>query len=203
MIVNTIENNIDLREGIARLSSFLNRQQNIDECLSELASILADVLKVDECSIIKVEKELNNNNMITLQNHIISAPIKVEDRVIAVIYAYSFNKRIFTEEDLQILEVLAFVISQSIQIMKLKGLLNSKYTMCIAEREAKKSMESTVALAIYEPERLAKLLAKTFYKEMVRAGFGPNHIINAASEIISLLNNNLNRCKKRLKNTNT
>ncbi|RMD51913.1 MAG: GAF domain-containing protein, partial [Nitrospirae bacterium] len=58
-------------------------------------------------------------------------------------------------------------------------------------------------LAIYEPERLAKLLAKTFYKEMVRAGFGPNHIINAASEIISLLNNNLNRCKKRLKNTNT
>lgn len=37
------------------------------------------------------------------------------------------------------------------------------------------------------PGSAAKILAKTFYNEMSKAGFGADHIITTATEILSLL----------------
>jgi hypothetical protein len=48
-----------------------------------------------------------------------------------------------------------------------------------------------------EPGKVAKLLAKTFYHEMARAGFGPDHMLTTATEILSLLNEKLDKHKNR------
>jgi hypothetical protein len=53
------------------------------------------------------------------------------------------------------------------------------------------------------PDQVAKILAKSFYKEMTRAGFGPSQIVNAASEIIEQLSGSLNRHSKRMERENT
>jgi hypothetical protein len=48
-----------------------------------------------------------------------------------------------------------------------------------------------------DPGKVAKLLAKTFYHEMARAGFGPDHMITTATEILSLLSERLDKHKDR------
>ena len=45
---------------------------------------------------------------------------------------------------------------------------------------------------------MANILAKSFFKEMTRAGFGSSQIVNAASEIIAQLSGSLNRHSRRL-----
>jgi len=55
-----------------------------------------------------------------------------------------------------------------------------------------------VALSLSKaPGKVAKLLAKTFYHEMVKAGFGPDHMITTATEILSLLSKRLDKHKVR------
>ena len=46
--------------------------------------------------------------------------------------------------------------------------------------------------------KVAKLLAKTFYHEMSMAGFGPDHMITTATEIISLLSEKLQKHRDRM-----
>lgn len=57
---------------------------------------------------------------------------------------------------------------------------------------------SMIALSAQDPEKLSKMLAKAFYKEMRHCGFTPNQVIHAAGEIISELTGSLNRHKRRL-----
>ena len=55
-----------------------------------------------------------------------------------------------------------------------------------------------VDVFIPNPEKVSKLLAKSFYKEMSKLGFQANHIIYAASEIITQLSISLEKHKKRI-----
>jgi hypothetical protein len=45
----------------------------------------------------------------------------------------------------------------------------------------------------------ARILAKTFYAEMSKAEFGPDHMLITATEIISLLSYKVKLHKERLK----
>ncbi len=45
-----------------------------------------------------------------------------------------------------------------------------------------------VVTSLTAPSRVARLLAVSFYKELARAGFSPNHIMNAAAEILACIN---------------
>jgi hypothetical protein len=51
------------------------------------------------------------------------------------------------------------------------------------------------------PARVAKMLAKSFFKDMAAAGFEPGQIIDAASEIITLVSTDIARYKKRIART--
>jgi hypothetical protein len=51
---------------------------------------------------------------------------------------------------------------------------------------------------VQNPDQVAKILAKSFYKEMTRAGFGSSQIVNAATEIIAQLSGSLHRHSKRM-----
>ena len=48
------------------------------------------------------------------------------------------------------------------------------------------------------PTLLAKLVAKSFFRELTKSGFGPNQIIEIATEVLNLLHNTLNKHKQRL-----
>jgi len=45
-----------------------------------------------------------------------------------------------------------------------------------------------VVTSLKNPSKVARLLAVSFYNELARAGFSPNHIMNAAAEILACIN---------------
>lgn len=239
---------------LVNITDFLEKHVNLDECLNELASMLADILQVKNCSIMLLEEKRNSHenrfrvfanfgylpgsvfcrivkidegianyvvrtgnallvndilkspfssmarhvNNTDTERSFISVPISVNDRIIGIINISSTqNGSILSHEDLSYVKILALTIGKSIYIIHLKNLLNSRYAQVALINEAKNKIGNVSLCALQEPRKVAKILAKTFYTEMTKAGFGPDHIIDASTEIISLLSKSLRRHKKR------
>jgi len=129
---------------------------------------------------------------------LISAPIILNKKVIGVIHVNTpKGKHIYDLEDLNLLNIVAMLVSKSIQVIQVQKLMQSQYTIFAMAKRNKEELSSIAATARQDLDKVSKLLAKTFYREMSKAGFGPDHIISAASEIISLLNESVVRHKKR------
>jgi GAF domain-containing protein len=128
---------------------------------------------------------------------LISAPILIDGKIVGVINATNPRSRAaFNLDDLNLLEVGALFIGKSIQVVQLQGVLNSRFAQMALAQEAQNTVGGTVAAMSQNPNQIAKILAKSFFKEMVRAGFSASQIIHAASEIITQLNDNLGRLKR-------
>lgn len=130
---------------------------------------------------------------------LISAPILIDGRIIGVINATNPKTRAaFNMDDLNLLEVAALFIGKSVQVLQLQGVLNSRFAQMALAQEAQSMVGGAMAAMSQNPNQLAKILAKSFFKEMTRAGFSATQIIHAASEIITQLNDNLGKHSKRL-----
>ena len=129
---------------------------------------------------------------------LISSPITINKRMVGVINVSGhLSGEAYTPVDVNLLEVLALYIGKSIQAIQLQGILNSRFVQLALVQEAENTLGSYKAV-LQDPDLVAKILAKSFYKEMVRAGFGTGHIINTASEIIAQLSTGLQRHNKRM-----
>ena len=131
---------------------------------------------------------------------LVSSPIPINRRIVGVVNVSSHARGdVFNEADLNLLEVIALFIGKSIQAIQLQNILNSRFAQLALLQEAEKNLEPLgVGAAVQNPDQVAKILAKSFYKEMTRAGLGSSQIISAASEIISQLSGSLQRHNKRL-----
>lgn len=144
------------------------------------------------------KSEYANNASRTSQRNggFISTPIVIGERVIGVININSpIDNRIFGTNDLELATILSLFIAKSIQTLHLQNLLKSKFAIAALAKE-ESVQRSTSGTFTQEPEKVAKILAKGFYNDMKRAGMSPNHILNAATEIIDLLHSTLERHKK-------
>jgi GAF domain-containing protein len=158
--------------------------------------LVADITQSD---FIKVARRLTQG-----AKSLISAPLLIDGKIIGVINATNpKTRRAFTMDDLNLLEVAALFIGKSIQVVQLQGVLNSRFAQMALAQEARgaggtvgSTVGDAVAAMSQNPNQLAKILAKSFFKEMVRAGFSASQIIHAASEIITQLNENLGRLKR-------
>jgi L-methionine (R)-S-oxide reductase len=138
----------------------------------------------------------------------LSAPILVSDRVIGVINVSLPEEKVcFSELDLEILELFARQAAQSVQILHLQGMLKSRFVAMAVTQE----LEAILAGDLYHgetdlfeiavhphPPKLAKIVAKAFFKELTRAGFGARQVIEIATEVLNLLQNTLDKHKHRL-----
>jgi L-methionine (R)-S-oxide reductase len=130
---------------------------------------------------------------------LVSAPILIDARIIGVINATDPKTRpAFTLDDLNLLDVAALFIGKSVQVQQLQGLLNSRFAQMALAQEAQTMVGGAMAAMSQNPNQMAKILAKSFFKEMTRAGFSATQIIHAASEIITQLNASLGKHSKRL-----
>lgn len=131
---------------------------------------------------------------------LISSPILVNGKIVGVVNVNTpEHGDTFNLDDLQLLDVVALFVGKSIQVVQLQNLLNSRFAQIAAVQEAQKEIGGVMASVSHDPDKLAKILAKSFFKEMNKAGFTPNQIINVASEIISLLSENLRKHSRRVK----
>lgn len=134
---------------------------------------------------------------------VIAAPVTVHHALVGVVtVSLPRDSRDFSHDDLSLLIIVALFIGKSIQVAQLQALLKSRFARhalsdADADGGARTGIDSVLSGAVENPERVARLLAKSFYRELAQAGFGPRHIINAATEIIGLINTHLGRHRER------
>lgn len=130
---------------------------------------------------------------------LMSAPISVNRKPIGVInLSEPRSGKPFTQADLALLEIVAFFVGKSIQVVQLQNLLNSRFAQIALAQDAEKAIGGVMLSTAYDTDKMAKIVAKSFFREMTQAGFGSSQIIQAASEIISQLSSSLHKYSKRL-----
>jgi len=130
---------------------------------------------------------------------LLCSPIGVDGRTIGVInISGHLDGRRFNRHDLNLLEVVALFVGKAIQVVQLQNVLKSRFAQLALMQFAERDIASALAGAVQNPDQVARILAKSFYKEMTRAGFGSSQIINAASEIVGQLSGSLSRHSKRI-----
>ena len=126
---------------------------------------------------------------------LLSAPVRHAGAVIGILNVSAHRTgRVFDMDDLQLLEVVSLLVGKAIQIRQLQGLLNSRFAQLALLELAEKDLGQ----ALPNPDQVARIVARSFYKEMNRVGLGPRQIVNAASEIIEQLSSSLVRHSRRL-----
>ena len=130
---------------------------------------------------------------------LISTPIVLRRNIVGVINVSDpKTKRPFNLDDLHLLDVVSLFVGKSVQVAQLQSILNSRFAQIALAQEAKSTIGDAMPTVTDNPNQLAKILAKSFFKEMSKAGFSATQIIHAASEIINLLNSTLSKHSKRM-----
>lgn len=107
------------------------------------------------------------------------------------------DKQRFDEHDLKLLRIFAAFITRAVEADRLQKLVSSPFARMTLKRSTDQTIGDIVAQSIQNPSQLSKLLARSFYREMTRAGFDFNQIIGAATEIISELASNVRKHSDR------
>jgi len=116
---------------------------------------------------------------------LISAPIRIDGRVVGVINAANgAGAPAFDDAALALLETTALFLGQALQLRQLRHLLGSRFAQQAVQGEEER-------LAYRNPDEVARILARSFFREMTRAGFGSAQVVAAATELIGQLNRDL------------
>ncbi|TWI62185.1 hypothetical protein IP91_04294 [Pseudoduganella lurida] len=99
----------------------------------------------------------------------------------------------FDGDDLQLFSIVTPVIGKSLQVLQLQGLLKSRFTQIALSRSDDPTIGQIVQGGAQNPNGIARILARAFYREMTNAGFDFNQILHAASEVISELTASLRK----------
>lgn len=132
-------------------------------------------------------------------NSLMSAPIFSGDQAIGAInVSIPIEKCSFDGGDLEILRLFASLVGQSVYTAQLQTILRSKFVqMAVISDFAERQVPASVALHP-NPTKLAKIVAKSFFRELTQAGFSTNQIIEIATEVLNLLQDSLGKYKQRL-----
>jgi GAF domain-containing protein len=135
---------------------------------------------------------------------LVSVPIAVDGRVVGVININSpQDDRAFDDADVDLLAVFALFVGKSIYTFQLQKILQSRFVQMALERESaqekqdQQGQQTRPTQVNTDPGRLAKIVAKTLYRELTAGGFNASQIIGVTSEVINLLQENLDKHKRR------
>jgi len=133
-----------------------------------------------------------------LRRSLMLAPVSIDGKIVGMVNAgASQGKPAFTRADLHLLDVIALFIGKTVQVQQLQTILNSRFAQLALLREVESRVDGRLGAAYQPPDQVARILARSLFKEMTRAGLDAKQIIAAASEIIGQLNNKLERHSKR------
>lgn len=128
----------------------------------------------------------------------ICTPIVINRKVIGVLNVSNpLDIRSYDYSDLNLSVFVALLVGKSVQVNQLQSLLKSKFAQLALAGEARQMISGAVSTSAIESDKVVKMLAKTFYKEMTKAGFHWDQIVSAATEILGLLNESLDRHNRR------
>lgn len=105
--------------------------------------------------------------------------------------------------DLALLDALAAQLGMAVETLHLRQLLASRYaTIALSRNGQDESAEAgardvSVLSAVTHPEKVARIIARSFYKDLRKAGFETKQILVVATELIDSLNAALRRTKAK------
>lgn len=150
------------------------------------ALLVADIRESEFASFARRGSELGSS--------LVCAPIQVEGRIVGVINAANGKgAAAFDETALCLLQIMASFLGSYLQGRHLRHLLGSRFAQLALLQEAGAAPPESSRLAYRNPEQVARILARSFFREMHRAGFGSVQILSAASELIGQLNHDIQR----------
>jgi L-methionine (R)-S-oxide reductase len=129
----------------------------------------------------------------------LACPLPLAGRPAGVLnISLPIERNSFSAADQANAELAALLVGRAIQVGRLNRMLDSRFAQMAFTLEGATDACSVISLSTHDPDKVAKMLARGFYREMRHCGFTPNQVIHAAGEIISELTSSLNRHKKRL-----
>lgn len=194
----------DLASELQRLANLSESPGCLDSHLRELTGAAARLLGAEHCVIVL----LSGNDAAAdpapdsaaptgAADSVLSAPIRVSGRVIGAVRLSGVRGRPgFDHEDRWMLEIVTVYIGQSLQSVQLQKLLQSRFAQLALVQSVDEAVGRMLA-GVPDPARMVTILARSFYREMKKVGFGANEIIAAASQIISELSASLKRHARR------
>jgi hypothetical protein len=123
---------------------------------------------------------------------LICAPISIEGRHVGVINAANGRDAApFDEAALCLLQIVALFLSKYLQVRHQQHLLDSRFAQLALLQETEQPPPAAARQAYRNPGEVAKILARSFFRELQRAGFGSAQVLAAASELIGQLNQDI------------
>lgn len=123
----------------------------------------------------------------------ITFPIVLNKRIVGVVNVNTpSDHRIFNQKDLELASILSLFIAKSIQKLYLQNALKSHFVLAAVAKEKDGNASTQV---VQEPQKLVKLLAKSFFNDMKHIGLEDDHILSAATELIDLLSKGIKQKK--------
>ncbi len=129
----------------------------------------------------------------------IACPIPIAGKPAGVLNVSDpIGRKLFSSADLDLCELAAMLVGRTVRLARMDRLLDSRLAQMAFALEGSTDAIAVTSISAHEPDKVSRMLAKAFYREMRHCGFTPNQIIHAAGEIISELTGSLNRTKRRL-----
>lgn len=126
--------------------------------------------------------------------------IVLHGRTVGVIHARGpLHQRDFSMDDLHSFNVVTPIVARSIQVNQLQNILKSRFAQLALSRMDESTTGNLTGGIVDHPNQIARLLARAFYREMLKAGFDFNQILFAATEVISELSTSLRKHSARKK----
>jgi hypothetical protein len=137
--------------------------------------------------------------------------LRVGGQTVGYLYARDAAqpRRGATGLDASLLEAFGEHLGFAIETQNLRQLLASRYATIALSRDGQGDGLEQAALdvnflaAVTHPEKVARIIARSFYKDLRRAGFETKQILVVATELIDSLNVALRRTKAKTAQTET
>jgi hypothetical protein len=131
--------------------------------------------------------------------------LHIGTRTVGYLYARAEGKRGARAPGLDtvLLDALAAQLGMAIETLHLRQLLASRYATIALSRNGQGDGADAGALdvsflsAVTHPEKVARIIARSFYKDLRKAGFETKQILVVATELIDSLNVALRRTKAK------
>ncbi len=146
--------------------------------------------------------KLNQNEDADAEQKLI-VPLKVDHQIVGYVCATprARHKPVATEH----LHALCETISRAIELTQLRQMLASRYAAAAAQKAARTefgaehTLDACMLQTAQNPEYVAKIIARSFYKDLRKAGFAAKQILLIASEIIGHLGEAFHKTKIKMK----
>jgi L-methionine (R)-S-oxide reductase len=131
--------------------------------------------------------------------------LRIGGRVVGFLYAHAgpTRGRRTPGIDATLFDALAEHLGIAIETQHLRQLLASRYATIALSRDREGegagagALDVNVLSAVTHPEKVARIIARSFYKDLRKAGFETKQILVVASELIDSLNVALRRTKAK------